>query len=247
MFMKYQRAIYLFLAFVLPASFAVFAKEPATFSRHTWEGGYLGASLGAGWGQTEFRYQNANYFNTIGATRLIDNYKLYPAGIVSGINGGYNFQKHLWVIGLNSSVLGATLQDSSPSINFPSLDRDSIKIHLLATASIHVGRIYKRWLPYVSFGWAGSNINIKMNDFTSNVTADSTFWANGWIAGLGLACKLHHHFVFDLAYTYSYLYLSDHTVHCPSCGTGTGFGTPIVDGRIKMQTVLANLNYFLKG
>ena len=46
-----------------------------------------------------------------------------------------------------------------------------------------------------------------------------------------------------VGYSYIDLSLDGKSVTCPSCGTGVGFGTPIVDGDIRVQTVMARLSF----
>jgi hypothetical protein len=42
--------------------------------------------------------------------------------------------------------------------------------------------------------------------------------------------------------SYADISIGGQSVACPLCGTGIGFGTPVVDGDIRVQSVMARLS-----
>jgi hypothetical protein len=45
-----------------------------------------------------------------------------------------------------------------------------------------------------------------------------------------------------IVYSYADISIGGQSVACPLCGTGIGFGTPVVDGDIRVQSVMARLS-----
>jgi hypothetical protein len=48
-----------------------------------------------------------------------------------------------------------------------------------------------------------------------------------------------------VVYNYVDLSVDGESVTCPLCGTGVGFGTPIVNGDLRVQSVMARLSFRL--
>lgn len=91
---------------------------------------------------------------------------------------------------------------------------------------------------------AWSRLTLTLNDNPSSVNASSKIWTNGWVGAAGLDYMLGEHFSIGVAY--EILKLKDHNknVYCASCGTGSGFGTPLVNADVTLQTATARLTYF---
>ena len=49
-----------------------------------WSGFYAGGQLGGAWNNTDWRYANHNWFNTIGAAKVIDEFDTDSSGIAGG-------------------------------------------------------------------------------------------------------------------------------------------------------------------
>ncbi len=69
-------------------------------------------------------------------------------------------------------------------------------------------------------------------------------WSNGWTVGGGVEYMVWDCTSLGVAYDYAALDINNKTVTCPACnGVGAGFGTPLVDGDFKVQSVMARLTF----
>ncbi len=208
-----------------------------------WDGFYIGGQLGGAWSNTDWHYDNHNWFNTIGPALVGTNFDLDGSGVQGGGQGGFNYQSGAWVFGVEGSASAADLDASRKSPFFPDADIYSTKIDWLATATGRVGYAQDRWLAYAKAGWAGVDIDLTLFDHDTPVRASSSTWANGWTVGGGAEYALTKGFSLAVEYDYADLDTDRWRLPCANCGTGVGGGTPIVDGDITVQSVTARLNY----
>jgi outer membrane immunogenic protein len=207
-----------------------------------WAGVYVGGQLGGGWSDTDWRYQNLNWFNTSGAVLVGTDFDIDGSGVLGGGQVGYNHQSGNWVFGVEGSLAGAGVDGSRPSPFFPALDRYRTDIDWLATVTGRAGYSQGRWLVYAKGGWAGADVELDLFDVVTPLHARSNTWANGWTVGGGGEYAFGN---FSLSVEYGYVDLDTDrwTVRCPACPSGVGGGVPIVDGDVTIQSVTARLNY----
>ena len=210
-----------------------------------WTGFYLGGQLGGAWSTIDWTQANANYFNTLGPTVVGNKSGFDAGGVEGGILGGYNHQIGHWVLGLELAATATDLSQMRASPFFPALDRFSTEVNWLATVAGRVGYAWDRWLVYGRGGWTGGDVELTLRDVTNGTTASKDTWANGWTLGVGTEYMLWHGVALGLAYDYVELNLDGETVACPACGTGVGFGTPVIDADYRIQSVSARLSVFL--
>lgn len=209
-----------------------------------WEGMYISGQFGAGWNRSHLEFQNGNYYNTLGAVTVGTKFQFHPLDFVGGGALGYHYQIDDFVFGIELGALDLGLDKENPSPYFPNLDTFYHEIDWLSFAKAHVGFAYKRLLTYLTGGWAGSSTDLKLDDFVSNIVARSSKWVNGWTLGVGIDWKVFYYFSLGLEYDYIRQRYNNSTVRCPSCGTGVGFGTPIVDNRMETQLLLVRMNFY---
>ena len=225
---------------------AAFAIPPAPMPLGLrWAGFYAGGEVGGAWSNLDWTFTNPNYFNTLGAALLGSDFSHSANGVIGGAFAGYNFQTGPWVLGVELSATGANLKREEPSPFFPVSDTYTPKISWLATATGRVGYTWDRWLVFAKGGWAGADVGLTLNDATAGVRADLKTWANGWTAGVGVEYMLREGISLGVVYDYVDLGIDGKTVTCPNCGTGVGFGTPIINGDIRVQSVMARLSFYL--
>jgi len=106
------------LAFITPA----LATDLISSSATTWQGFYVGGQLGGAWSDTDWRYDNHNWFNTIGADLVGTRFDIDASGILGGGQAGFNYQSGPWVVGIEGSVAGADLDGTIRSPFFPTSD-----------------------------------------------------------------------------------------------------------------------------
>jgi outer membrane immunogenic protein len=208
-----------------------------------WQGFYVGGELGGAWGETDWRYANSNWFNTLGPVVVGRNFDLDGEGFLGGGQVGFNFQSGAWVFGVEGSVAGTDLDETRRSPFFPTLDVYSAEIDWLTTVTGRVGYARDRWLAYAKAGWAGADVDLTLTDTVTPLTASSSRWADGWTVGGGLEYDLAHGFSLGVEYDYVDLDTGTSSVRCPACPGGVGGGVPIVDGDVTLQSVTGRLNY----
>jgi outer membrane immunogenic protein len=210
-----------------------------------WGGFYAGGELGGAWSTFDWTYTNPNFFNTLGATLLGSDFSQSASGVIGGAFAGYNYQTGPWVLGVELSAAGSSLERQQPSPFFPAIDTYTSKIIWLATATGRVGYAWDRWLVFAKGGWAGADVELTLDDNLLGVSADSKTWANGWTLGAGAEYMLREGISLGVVYDYVDLSIDGKSITCPACGTGVGFGTPIVNGDIRVQSVMARLSFRL--
>lgn len=209
-----------------------------------WSGFYVGAQSGKARSNMQWHYENANYFNTLDDILLGTNFNQEADGGVSGVSAGYQYQLGAFIFGFEEDVLNSSLNVTTASPFFPTLDRYTTKIKNLSVFKARLGYAMSSWLFYLSGGYTSAKIQLSLIDITSNIVAQATNWFNGWNAGLGAEYRFTNHLSVGLDYQYLRLIINQQTVPCPNCGSGVGLGTPIVDARINNQMFTASLNYY---
>lgn len=207
-----------------------------------WEGFYVGGQVGYGWNHHDWKFRNANFFNTDGAIILGNRVKFDTDGVVGGGALGYNYQCGNFVVGVEGGAWGLDLRKTHKSRFFPETDRFSGRLDWLGFAKLRLGYAYDCFLAYVAGGWAGSDLRVKLRDIDLDVTAKSHKWVNGWTVGAGVEYKICSWSV-GLAYDYIELQLNRRTC-CRDCGEGIGFGAPRLRNTSHLQTVTFRVNYF---
>lgn len=209
-----------------------------------WEGFYFGGQYGKAKSRTDWTYDNANYFNTSGSTVLGSDFNVNSSGNIGGLYLGYNYEIALFVIGLEGSLQKASLNNTTASPYFPATDSETTNINRFGVVKGRLGYAYQSWLFSLGGGWATAKANLSVQNASSNVVASSTQWVNGWTTGTAIEYKITEGFSLGLAYDYIKLKLNNKTLTCPSCGTGAGLGTPVVNNTVKTNTVTTRLSYY---
>jgi outer membrane immunogenic protein len=215
---------------------------PAAALGAQWGGFYAGGEVGGAWSKFDWTYTNPNFYNTLGALLLGSDFSHSASSMIGGVFTGYNFQTGPWVYGVEISVAASDLKRTKPSPFFPA-DTYTSKLDWLSTATARAGYAFGNWLVYAKGGYAGADVKLTLFAPTGSVRAEDSFWANGWTVGGGLDYRLNNSVTLGVVYSYVDLSVDGESVNCPLCGTGVGFGTPIVNGDIRVQSVMARLSY----
>lgn len=235
--------------FLALGSFSAFGDEGAWRARQPaavrWDGFYIGGHAGAARSDADWHFANANYFNTLGPTLVGSDFGLDASGALGGGQAGFSHQAGPWVFGIEGTASASGLRDTRASPLFPATDTFETRIGWLATVAARIGYAQGQWLGYAKAGWAGADVKLRLHDTPAGITAAASKWANGWTVGAGAEYAVRPGVSLGLAYDYTRLEVDGWTVACPLCGTGVGFGTPVVDGGIVTHAVTARLNYRL--
>ena len=169
----------LFLCFFING---VMADETAS----QWAGFYAGGEAGLGYSDFDWQHQNANYFNTLGATLLGTDFENNDTGAMGGIFAGYNYPVDLWVLGLEITASATDIKQSQQNPFFIT-DAITSELDWITTVTGRAGYSWNRWLFYAKGGWAGGGVELTFDDTAAAVTANSDEFAYGWTTGVGAA------------------------------------------------------------
>ncbi len=211
-----------------------------------WNGFYAGAQLGGAWSNIDWQFQNANYFNTLGSNVVGNDFSHNPNGVIGGIVGGYNYQTGPWLLGLELAASAANMNQELPSPLFPKLDTTTSRVKWLTSVTGRLGYAWDRWLLYGKGGWAGGQVGVTLLDEDVSVYGAENQWANGWTVGGGLEYMIWKCTSLGVAYDYADLSVANKSITCPNCSGPVGvpgYGTPVVNGDIKVQSVMARLTF----
>lgn len=243
---KYSYKAVLAVLFLMGSANAIAATQlfkDKLLNCNPWNGFYITGQLGEAFNQTDWSYKNANFFNTLGATVLGNDFNADPYGLTVGGSGGFNYQTGPLVLGLEGGYLNTDLQQTNENPFFPTTESYTTYVHWMTTAKARVGYAVQQWLFSLNGGYAGSKVYLSILDAGAGIKANSSPWANGWTIGTSVDYKVSKHVALGVSYDYVKMYINNETISCPSCGTGVGFGTPVVDGDIQTQLVMAHLSY----
>jgi outer membrane immunogenic protein len=212
----------------------------------SWSGFYAGGQLGGAWSQSDWQFENHNYWNTLGPRLLGTDFDIDASGVAGGGQVGFNYQAGAWVLGIEGSITAADLDGNIQSPLFPT-DTFTTEVNWFSTVTGRIGYAQGRWLAYAKGGWAGADIGLHFSESDTKVRAGACSWMNGWTVGGGAEYALGPGLSLGIEYDYAGLDTGRWTLPCVGCGTGVGGGTPIVDGEIAIQSVSARLNYRFGG
>lgn len=160
------------------------AKAQAMAPVLDWEGLYIGAHAGHGWGES--RYQFGDGFSTG---------DFDVSGGLLGGTIGINWQRGAWVFGLEGDI---SWTDINGSTLCPSLVNNCRTGNTwLGTARGRIGYAHGRVLPYVTGGLAFGNIKADISSFDSSEGTET-----GWTVGAGIETALAPNWSAKLEYLY---------------------------------------------
>jgi outer membrane immunogenic protein len=197
-----------------------------------WNGIYLGFQGGFAWTDADWRFQNISHFNDFFGDRFGNS----PNGGIFGGQVGFNKQIGRVIWGLEGSVVGADIRDTSRSPFFLD-DRLRSEVDLIWTVTGRLGYDWGAMLTYVKGGYAGANVEISARDLITPVRARDDETHNGWTVGAGVEYLVSPQVVFGVEY--SYFDFGDRS-HRTFDTDGTPFA---VDTDVTAQVVTARLSY----
>ena len=111
-----------------------------------------------------------------------------PFGGLGGATLGYNYQQGKLLVGAEGDIAFGSISGSNGGTNTST----SAATHGLGTARVRVGYVWDRALLYVTGGYAGTQLNGKLNDFNGspNLQLEQSHYLNGFAAGLGVEYAL---------------------------------------------------------
>lgn len=194
-----------------------YTKAPVAAAVYNWTGFYLGGNVGYGWGRSNLNttldqgsswaIEGAAFQNEfIG----ISNHRLNPAGVVGGLQAGYNWQSGAGVFGLeadiNGSDVGQRVIYSAPNPPTVRTFNESIRNDWFLTVRGRAGYAANTTLLYVTGGLAVGNVHgswdlSSTNGYTKTGSANET--RVGWTVGAGAEHAFSPNWTVKLEYLYT--------------------------------------------
>jgi outer membrane immunogenic protein len=108
-----------------------------------------------------------------------------PLGGLGGGTVGYNYQSGRLVIGAEGDIAFGSVSDWQ---TFGAGAHAAGTINTLGTARVRAGYVWEHALLYLTGGYAGTNLNGKLNDFTAspNLMITDSHYLNGYAVGAGV-------------------------------------------------------------
>lgn len=193
--------------------------EAALAAAHDWNGAYVGAFVGYGWGTSAF---------TGGAGTSVD---VPIDGWLAGVNVGANFQTGSFVLGVEGDVAWSGISGSVDCSN-PAFDCET-SIGWLGTLRARAGFAADTFLVYGTAGLAVADVSSDTPPATPGETFDSTYV--GWTVGAGVEAAITE----DISLKAEYLYvdLGEQT------DTNTILDAPDTTVAVTAHTAKAGLNF----
>ena len=192
----------------------------------TWTGFYLGANIGAGWGDLDASVPFAAGTFSVGQTAFI-----------GGGQAGYNWQTGAFVLGVEWDF---DWTDASKTSGIVTVNGVGLQAtgdwDWTTTIAARLGYAVDRWLWYAKVG-AGWNKNSVTIATPGNVVfATGSHTSSGWLIGGGLEYAFTNNWTGKIEYTY--LGLSDYNFPATVAGVAT-----TVNVSPNIQTLKFGVNY----
>ena len=153
-----------------------------------WSGPYIGLNLGVQLG------------SFTQASNLI--YGTSSAGIVGGIQGGYNFQvAPNLILGVEGDITGSSLRGNS-TLPFFGLSGQA-ELNVLMTARGRIGYTLDRAMFFATGGLAVASVDTRIADLRSLAGWNSSQWRAGWTLGAGLEYAITNNISAKVEYLYT--------------------------------------------
>jgi outer membrane immunogenic protein len=226
----------------------------------SWTGFYIGGNVGYGWGDSStstFLDPTSSWAIETPLFRsqftALSDQTLNPAGVLGGLQLGYNWQFGQWVFGLEADIQATDLQESisvtGPNPPTARTFSESIRNNWFATFRPRLGLAFDRTLLYITGGLAVGDVEGSWSVASTNGYAKAGSFNDtrvGWTAGGGVEHAFLPNWTVKLEYLYTDLGdVSYNSVYLP----GSTFAPPGFNYRetitqdFTFHTVRAGLNY----
>lgn len=155
---------------------------------YNWTGFYIGAHLGYGWGDKDWRDPTFFGFNS---GHDVD-------GFLGGLQAGFNWQAGQWVFGIEGDMSWTDMHGSSlcgPALAFACTS----DVNWLGTLTGRVGYTWDRTLLYVKGGVAWADDGYTLGGWGAS-SGDGT--RTGWTLGVGLEYAFWNNWSAKVEYNY---------------------------------------------
>jgi outer membrane immunogenic protein len=224
-------------------------KAPVVDPVVSWQGLYVGASLGATWLNSGFDDRAVSYFGYTGAGSVGTKTNVSNVGWLGGLQAGYNFQHRSFVYGFEADIawLGGGSASSSgalPGAYAGYTATRASKIDALATFRARIGIDFNGTLPYLTGGFAVADIK---DTYSTGIPrsgsgyASATTSVTSWTPGIVLGGGIEHQITPRWSVRGEVLWVGfqDKSVSAPPTGGGNfgpgGAALPLNSGPVKFS------------
>jgi outer membrane immunogenic protein len=218
-------------------------KTPTVASGYSWTGFYLGVNGGYGVGRNPSSL--INFTNPApGTLQIADSWNFDPAGVLGGVQAGYNYQIDRWVIGIEADFQATGQKDTVCRVCTPGASSFNVeqKLPWFGTVRGRFGWAAGPVFSYFTGGWAygqvQTDINLPIIGLPTTGGATHEF-KSGWVIGSGVEAALAGNWTARV----EYLYMSLGSTEVPFFNSATGGTRTMVTSDIRNHIIRAGLNY----
>jgi outer membrane immunogenic protein len=180
------------------ADMAVKARPVMPVEVWNWTGFYIGAHVGAGWGETESSLTGIG-----GGGAFFPFSQTSSSGFLGGVQAGANWQAGWAVFGVQGDIAGADINGRSPCVIVFSCETQT---HWLASVTGRLGAVVlDRGLVYVKGGgaWLNTTASARLPIIAPPITiASEEITRFGWTIGLGTEWMITRNWTAFIEYDY---------------------------------------------
>jgi outer membrane immunogenic protein len=202
-----------------------YAPPPPVF--FGWTGFYIGGHIGGGWADVDW----------VNVDLTAEHATFNAPGFVGGAQFGYNRQFDKFLLGIEVTYSGTTLNDGVVSLVDPNITYNN-NVNDIFTLTGRVGIALDRWLMYAKGGWASAQVVLSGQDTGTGDSFSFSDRRNGWTVGGGLEYRAWHNI--SLGVEYGFLDLGSKTY---TSTTAALVPVTITDDKVQVQTMTARLNF----
>jgi outer membrane immunogenic protein len=180
----------------------VYLPPPPIF---TWTGIYVGGQIGYAWARNNGSINNpAPGIAGLPPTIFIP-FTLDLRGVIGGAHLGYNLQINQWVVGIEGSVDGTSLNKQQLVGAFPPFFQGLLQTRMDVQGSVRgrVGIAFDRALIYATGGAAFTNLKNSYNTLPLGGLDSISSTRTGWTVGGGLDYAITNNWSIGAEYRYS--------------------------------------------
>lgn len=207
-----------------------------------WTGFYIGVHGGYGWGNADYRFNDAlGFFNFVAG----DEHRQKIEGGLVGGHLGYNMQFGSVVAGIEVSGSWADISSSITSPFFPASDVWTHNVNWIVALTPRLGFTAGSALFYVKGGGAVAEIRNRLQDNVFGVFVESSGTSPGFTVGGGVEYALTPNWLFGLEgnyYQFNRLHVLEQ-LRFTATGLPVGFGGTNHEVETSIWTITGRVSY----
>ena len=165
----------------------------------TWTGFVAGVNAGYGWGDADYNFNTAGYYNDDAGDSFSHNIN----GAFLGGHVGYNYQIDNVVLGLEGALFWSDIGKSDVQSPYYDSDVFETKVDWFGTVTPRIGYAFDRTQVFAKGGLAFGKVKSSAYDRDSGVLASGDSTRAGWTVGAGVEYAFTDNVLLGLEYNYT--------------------------------------------